>query len=562
MAHAPAVEQSGHGAGHAEHHEGFVMHGAWKWWHYFTFNTDHKVIGIQYITVTFLFFLLGGILALLVRTELAQPGSQYYSGTEYNRLFTMHATIMIFLWVIPVLAGLANYIVPLQIGANDMAFPKLNAVSFWLIVIGGLLLCSSFLVGAPEAGWTAYPPLSLLGGDGQTIWAISIIILGFSSIFGGVNFLTTIARMRTPGMGWFELPLFTWSIVATSIIQVLGTPVIASALFLLAVERIFHANFFNVAQGGDPLMWQHLFWFYSHPAVYVMVLPAMGVVSDVLPVFSRKPIFGYKAIAFSSLAICFLGFTVWAHHMFTSGMNPWMTVPFMITSMVIAVPTGVKIFGWLGTIWQGKLRFDSAMLFALGFISLFVLGGISGVVLASVPVDIHVHDTYFVVAHLHYVLFGGSVTAIYAGIYYWFPKITGRKLNETWGKLHFWLHFIGFHTTFLVMHVSGLLGMPRRVADYDPQFYAMNLIATIGAYLLGTSTLPFMWNVAVSLFKGEVAGDNPWDAKTLEWQTSSPPSIFNWDETHQPHVGGGPYDYGRHTVSSSIPATGAAHGSD
>ncbi len=550
MAHSPAL---GHGADHAAHREGFVMHGAWKWWHYLTFNTDHKVIGIQYLAVTFFFFLFGGILALLVRTELAAPG-QIYSGTDYNRLFTMHATIMIFLWVIPVLAGFANYVVPLQIGAHDMAFPKLNAVSLWMLVIGGLLLCSSFLVGAPEAGWTAYPPLSLLGGDGQTIWAISIIILGFSSIFGAVNFLTTIAALRVPKMGWFEIPLFSWSIVATSIIQLLGVPVIAAALFLLAIEGIFGSNFFRVAQGGDPLMWQHLFWFYSHPAVYVMVLPAMGMVSEILPVFSRKPVFGYKAIAFSSLAICFLGFTVWAHHMFTSGMNPWMTVPFMITSMIIAVPTGVKIFSWLGTIWQGKLEFSSAMLFALGFISLFVIGGISGVFLASVPVDIHVHDTYFVVAHLHYVLFGGSVTAIYGGFYFWFPKISGRKLNETWGKIHFWSHFIGFHLTFLVMHVTGLLGMPRRVVDYDPQFTLLNLIATIGSYLLAASTLPFIWNVLVSLRKGEVAGDNPWGAKTLDWQTSSPPSLFNWDESHQPEVGGGPYDYGHGLLASSTAA--------
>ena len=555
MAHAPTIPQSGHGA----HHEGFVMHGAWKWWHYLTFNTDHKVIGIQYLVTTFFFFLFGGALALMVRTEL-MPGIDFLNGTQYNRTFTMHASMMIFLFVIPVFAGFANYIIPLQIGAEDMAFPKLNAVSYWMLLIGSIMLVSSYLWGAPEAGWTAYPPLSLQGAGGQTMWALAVIVLGFSSIFGAINFLVTVTRMRAPGMGWFQLPLFTWAMISTAIIQVLATPVLATGLFLLALERMLGANFFNVSQGGDLLMWQHVFWFYSHPAVYVMVLPAMGIVSDVLPVFSRKPIFGYKAIAFASLAICFLGFTVWAHHMFTSGMNPLTTIPFMITSMIIAVPTGIKIFSWMGTMWFGKLRFSSAMLFAIGFVSLFVIGGLSGVMLASIPVDIHVHDSYFVVAHLHFVLFGGSVSAIYAGFYYWFPKITGRLMNERWGKVHFWLNYIGFLLTFMIMHLSGLQGMPRRVVEYAPEFATYNAIATIGAFLLGISTIPFLINVFISLRRGEVAGDNPWEAKTLEWQTSSPPSIYNWDEDHQPHVSGGPYDFGFDGAHGAAPAMATVSG--
>ncbi len=530
--------------GEHAHREGLVRHGATRWWHYLVFNTDHKVIGIQYIVTTFVFYLIGGVLAMIMRAELAQPGMQYLTREAYNQAFTMHATLMIFLWVIPVLAGFANFIVPLQVGAEDMAFPRLNAFSYWLLLFGGILMLSAFLFSAPGTGWTAYPPLSLLDSPGETVWALSLFVIGFSSIFSAINFLVTIAQMRAPGMTWFRIPLFGWAIVATAIIQVLATPVFAAAMILLIFSRVTGAQYFVAIAGGNPLMWQHLFWFYSHPAVYVMVLPAMGIVSDVLPVFSRKPIFGYKAIAFSSLAICFLGFMVWAHHMFASGMNPSMTIPYMITSMIIAVPTGIKVFSWLATLWRGKLRFTTAMLFATGFVSLFVIGGLSGIFLASVPVDLHVTDTYFVVAHLHYVLFGGSVTAVYAGLYYWFPKITGRMLDERLGKVHFLLHYIGFNLAFLPMHQIGLEGMPRRVADYDPQFGAINLAVTVGAYLLAISTLPFLVNALVSLRRGAVAGDNPWRAKTLEWKTSSPPSLYNWDETHQPLVTEGPYDYG------------------
>jgi cytochrome c oxidase subunit 1 len=525
---------------------GLMRHGGRKLSDYFTFNTDHKVIGIQYIVMAFIFFAIGGTLAQLIRTELAASGTQFVGGSQYNQLFTIHGTIMIFLWIIPMLVGLGNYAVPLMIGANDMAFPKLNALSFWLLPPGALLLMAGFFVGGAESGWTAYPPLSAQTPVGQTLWALSLQFVGFSSIFGAINFLVTIFNMRTTGMTLTRMPLMAWAMVATSIIILLGTPVLSGALAMLTLQRILGTNFFAPAAGGDPLMWQNLFWFYSHPAVYIMVLPAFGIISEVVPVFSRKPIFGYKLIAFSSLAIAIFGFLVWAHHMFTSGMDPLLRVPFMVTSMIIAVPTGVKIFSWLATIWGGRVRFTTSNLFALAFISMFVIGGLSGVFLASVPIDIHVQDTYFVVAHLHYVLFGGSVMAAYAGLYYWYPKITGRLLDERLGKLHFWMTFIGFNITFLPMHTLGLQGMPRRVADYAPEFQPLNLVATIGSFLLATGTLPFLLNAVVSAFRGKVAGPNPWRALGLEWTLSSPPPIHNYPTP--PVVEGDSYGYGEQTT--------------
>ena len=529
---------------------GLVRHGGRKLSDYFVFNTDHKVIGIQYMVLSFLFFMFGGLLAELIRAELARPGTQFVSGSSYNQLFTIHGTIMIFLWIIPAFAGLANYVIPLQLGANDMAFPKLNALAFWLLIPGALLLLFGFWVGGAESGWTAYPPLSLQTGTGQTIWAIALQFIGFSSIFGAINFLVTIFNMRTTGMTLLRLPLMAWAIVSTSIIIVLGTPVLSAALALLTVSRVLGANFFQASAGGNPLMWQNLFWFYSHPAVYIMILPGFGIISEVLPVFSRKPIFGYRLIVFSSLAIGIMGFLVWAHHMFTSGMDPFLRVPFMITSMIIAVPTGVKIFSWLATIWGGKLHFTTSMMFALGFISLFVIGGLSGIFLASVPIDIHVQDTYFVVAHLHYVLFGGSVMALYAGIYYWFPKISGRMLNEPLGQVHFWLNFIGFNLAFLPQHQLGLDGMPRRVADYAPEFATLNLLSTLGAFLLAISTLPFIINVLVSLKRGAIAGPNPWRALGLEWTLSSPPPVHNFPVP--PVVDSDPYGYGERPIPPAI----------
>jgi cytochrome c oxidase subunit 1 len=519
-----------------------------KWQDYFTFNTDHKVIGIQYLVTSFLFYLIGGSLAEIVRTELATPDPDFVQPLVYNQVFTMHGTIMIFLWIVPAGAAFANYLIPLMIGAEDMAFPRLNAIAFWLFPIGGILLMCSFFVGAPESGWTSYPPLSLISSKwGEEIWIVSVLLVGTSSILGAVNFLTTILRMRIPDMDIHSMPLFCWAMLATSGLVLLSTPVLAAALILLSFDLLAGTNFFNPAGGGDPIVYQHMFWFYSHPAVYIMILPFFGVISEVLPVHARKPIFGYRAIAYSSLAISFLGLIVWAHHMFTSGTPGWLRMFFMATTMLIAVPTGIKVFSWCATLWGGKLNLNSAMLFGIGFLSSFLMGGLSGVMVASVPFDIHVHDTYFIVAHMHYVLFGGAVFGIFAGIYHWFPKMTGRMVNETWGRIHFALTFIGFNMTFLPMHKLGLMGMNRRVALYDPQFQDLNMVCTIGSYILAVSTIPFLINVLVSIWKGAKAARNPWRALTLEWQTSSPPIIENFEET--PVLWAGPYEYGIDTES-------------
>jgi cytochrome c oxidase subunit 1 len=525
-----------------------------NWRKYFTFSTDHKVIGIQYLVTSFLFYIVGGFLATLIRTELATPDSDFVSRETYNGLFTVHATVMIFLWIVPAATGaFGNYLIPLLIGARDMAFPKLNAVAFWMIPPGGLLLLSSFFVGAPGAGWTSYPPLSLMIDQaGEAIWIFSLLVLGTSTILGAVNFLVTIIKMRAPGMGLNQMPLFCWAMLATSALILLSTPVLAGALILLAFDLIVGTAFFNPTGGGDPIVYQHMFWFYSHPAVYIMILPVFGLISEILPVHSRKPIFGYKAIAYSSLAISFLGLIVWAHHMFTSGTPPWLRMFFMINTMIIAVPTGIKIFSWLATIWGGKLRLNSAMLFAMAFVSMFVIGGISGVMLAAVPFDIHVHDTYFVVAHLHYVLFGGSVFGLYAGTYHWFPKMTGRMVNETLGKLHFILTFIGFNLAFLPMHKLGLEGMNRRIAEYDPRFTTLNLVCTIGTYTLAVSIFPFLINVCWSIFKGKKAPSNPWNGLTFEWLTTSPPPPENFEV--DPILTILPYEYGTEEAKEMINA--------
>jgi len=523
-----------------------------NWRDYFTFNTDHKVIGIQYLVTTFVFYCIGGVLADLVRTELRTPESDFVSPELYNQLFTLHATIMIFLWIVPAGFGFANFLVPLMIGAKDMAFPRLNAVAFWMIPPAGLLLVSSLLTGdAPEAGWTSYPPLSLMTGQvGEGIWIMSLLLLGTSSMLGALNFIVTILKMRTPGMGVHQMPVFCWSMLATSAITLLGTPVLASALILLSFDLLAGTTFFNPTGGGDPVVYQHMFWFYSHPAVYIMILPFFGAISEIIPVHSRKPLFGYKAVAYSSLAISFLGLIVWAHHMFTSGIPGWLRMFFMITTMIISVPTGIKIFSWIATLWGGKLRLNSALLFAIGFVGTFVIGGISGVMLAAVPFDIHVHDTYFVVAHIHYVLFGGSILGIYAAFYHWFPKMTGRMLNEFWGRVHFALTIIGLNLAFLPMHKLGMMGMNRRVAMYDPKFTFLNEICTIGAYVLAVSTFPFIFNVIWSWRYGPKAGDNPWEALTLEWMTTSPPAIENFAKP--PVLATGPYDYGMNKAKTDL----------
>jgi len=504
-------------------------------------TTDHKKIGILYVTNSFIFFFLGGLLALGVRTELAQPGLQFLADENlYNELFTMHGTVMIFLFIIPMLVGFGNYVVPLQIGAPDMAFPRINALSFWMLPLAGILLFLGFVTGgAAAAGWTSYSPLAQdrpLGsvGSGQDLWVVGLILIGTSSILGSINFLVTIFKMRAPGMTLFRMPILVWTVLVTSVLVLMATPVLTSALVMLFIDRNYGGSFFDPANGGNAVLWQNVFWFYSHPAVYIMVLPAMGMISEILPVFSRKPLFGYKAFVFATAGIGALGFSVWAHHMFTTGS---VYLPFFsLMTFLIAVPTGVKMFNWIFTLFRGKLTFSTPLLFALGFLSMFLIGGINGAFSAAVPVDFALHDTYWVVAHLHYVLFGGSVFGVFAGVYFWFPKMTGRMLGEGLGKVQFVLMFIGFNLTFFPMHALGLAGMPRRIADYasDAGWNELNLAATVGGFLIAASVLPFLWNVFVSLRSGKPAGDDPWEGNTLEWATSSPPPPYNFD--HLPEI--------------------------
>jgi cytochrome c oxidase subunit I len=501
-------------------------------------TTDHKKIGIMYLVNSMIFFLAGGILALLVRVELAAPGLQFMDEAFYNQAFTMHASFMLFLFVIPILAGFGNYVVPLQLGAPDMAFPRINALSFWLLPLGGALMASGFLVsgGAAASGWTEYPPLSGsdYNGTGTDLWIMGLTLIGTSSILGAINFLVTIFKMRAPGMTLFRMPILVWTILVTSVLVLMATPVLTSALIMLFIDRNYGGNFFDPANGGLAVLYQNVFWFYSHPAVYIMILPAMGIVSEILPVFSRKPLFGYKAFVFATAAIGALGFSVWAHHMFTTGQ---VFLPFFsLMTFLIAVPTGVKMFNWIATMWRGQLMFSTPMLYAVGFLVLFLVGGLNGAFSAAVPVDFAIHDTYFVVAHIHYVLFGGSVFAIFGGIFYWFPKMTGRMLNETLGRIQFVLLFIGFNLTFFPMHQLGLAGMPRRIADYanGAGWSELNLAATVGGFIIAFAMLPFFWNVLVSLRNGKVAGDDPWEGNTLEWATSSPPPPYNFD--HLPEI--------------------------
>jgi len=548
-------------------------HGAHSWRDYFKVNTDHKVIGIQYVVTSFFFFFVGGLFAMLMRAELAQPGRQFVDANTFNGLFSVHASLLIFLFIIPVFAGLANFVLPLMIGAPDMAFPRLNALSFWMLPLGGIMMLMSFVApgGSFASGWTAYAPLAVTAPEGQVFFTIGVQFAGASSIATALNFLVTIITMRAPGMSFFRMPLLVWANFSTSLLVVIATPFIAVSQFMVFFDRSLGFNFFEPAGGGDVLMYQHIFWFYSHPAVYIMMLPGFGIISEILAVKSRKPIFGYRMMAFSLLAIVVLGFTVWAHHMFVSGMQDWIRIPMMITTAIIAVPTGIKIFSWLATLWRGVLHMDTPMLFALGFLTMFTLGGISGVLLAIIPVTIHVSDTYFIVAHIHYVLFGGSLFTIFAGVYYWFPKMTGRMYDERLGKLHFWTTFIFFNATFAPMHLIGIQGMPRRVADYAEQWAGWNLAITIMSMFLGLSALVFAYNIIASWRGGPHAESNPWRALTLEWQVSSPPPIFNFDAI--PTVVGGPYEYGVpgavHGVlkGAEVPqpagatASGAGHGS-
>jgi cytochrome c oxidase subunit 1 len=544
-------------------------HGAYSWHDYFRINTDHKVIGIQYVVTSFFFFFVGGLFAMLMRAELAQPGRQFVDPNTFNGLFSVHASLLIFLFIIPVFAGLGNFVIPIMIGAPDMAFPRLNALSFWMLPVAGIMMLLSFAApgGSFASGWTAYAPLSVTAPEGQVFFNIGVQFAGASSIATALNFLVTIITMRAPGMSFFRMPLLVWANFSTSLLVVIATPFIAVSQFMVLFDRSLGFNFFEPAGRGDVLMYQHIFWFYSHPAVYIMMLPGFGIVSEILAVKSRKPIFGYRMMAFSLLAIVMLGFTVWAHHMFVSGMQSWIRVPMMITTAIIAVPTGIKIFSWLATLWRGVLHLDTPMLFALGFLTMFTLGGISGVMLAVIPVTIHVSDTYFIVAHIHYVLFGGSLFTIFAGVYFWFPKMTGRMYDERLGKLHFWTTFVFFNLTFAPMHVIGIQGMPRRVADYAEQWATWNLLISIASFMLGLSALIFAYNMIASWRGGPHAESNPWRSLTLEWQVTSPPPIFNFDAI--PTVVGGPYEYGVpgavHGVLKGAeipqPAGATAHGS-
>ncbi|HEX4467713.1 MAG TPA: cytochrome c oxidase subunit I [Solirubrobacteraceae bacterium] len=503
-------------------------------WRSWVTTTDHKRIGIMYMVTTFVFFCLGGVEALMIRLQLGAPDNTLVTPQVYNQLFTMHGTTMIFLFVVPMMAGLANYFLPLMIGARDMAFPRLNALSYWLLLAGGIVFYMSIFFNPPEDGWVSFVPLSNITyspSGGVDAWIYLIHLTGLSSLIGAINFYATIANMRARGMSWGRLPLFVWTILTYSVLLIFALPVIAAAVTMLLADRHFSTHFFDPATGGSALLWQHLFWFFGHPEVYIMVLPGFGIISEILPVFARKPIFGYKAIAAATVAIAFLGFLTWAHHMFTAPVPEAVLVFVMLSSYFIAVPTGVKILNWIATLWRGTVEFTTPLLFCVGAISIFVIGGISGIFLATFPIDWQVNETYFVVAHLHFVLLGGSVLPIFAAIYYWFPKITGKMLSEGLGRLSFGLMFVGILVTFMIQHVMGLDGMPRRIYEYDNvghlQLY--NIISTVGAFILAAGVLVTIINAVQSLKKGVAAGPDPWKANTLEWFTASPPPANNFD---------------------------------
>ena len=557
-----ATTVHGHAA-HAEHEHhdlGFIRT--------YVFSTDHKMIAKQFLFMGLFMLIIGGALALVVRWQLAWPETPVpglgmiltetggvIEPSHYNMAFTMHATIMIFFVVMPILAGaFGNFLIPLQIGARDMAFPTLNMLSFWTTFPAALIMIAGFFVpgGHAAAGWTSYTPLSSVAqytgvNWGQNLWCISLFVMGVGSMMGSINYITTIINMRAPGMSLFRMPLALWSLFITAILLLLALPVLTSAAAMLLFDRTLGTNWFNPSQGGEPLLWQHLFWYFGHPEVYILILPAMGIASEILPVFCRKPIFGYHAMAFSMIGIAFLSWIVYGHHMFVSGMNPMLGLTFTITTMIIAVPSAIKTFNWLGTLWGGRITFPPPMLFALGFVSMFVIGGLSGIFMASTPVDIYIQDTYFIVAHIHYVVFGGSIMGAFAAIYFWFPKMFGRMTNNALGHVHFWLTIVAFNVTFFPMHIIGVGGQMRRI--YNPMQYEFlqhqqhwNVIMTVGALVLGFSQILFAINFLMSIASGKKAPANPWNANTLEWLAESPPPHLNWGP-RIPTVYRGPYEY-------------------
>lgn len=521
-------------------HENYLEEGGWKSW---LTTLDHKKIGIMYMATTMLFFAIGGIFAILIRLELLAPGP-LFSPDLYNKFFTLHGAIMVFLFIIPSIpASLGNFFLPIQIGAKDVAFPRLNLASYYIFVGGAVLAVAAILTGGVDTGWTFYAPYSIRSATSVILVTLGAFVMGFSGILTGLNFIVTIHKLRAPGMTFHRMPLFLWAIYATAIIQVLATPVLAITLLLLVMERALGIGIFDPAIGGDPILFQHFFWFYSHPAVYIMILPAMGIVSEVITVFSRKHIFGYRAIAYSSLAIAFISFLVWGHHMFVSGESDIANFLFSFLTMFVAVPTAIKVFNWTATLYKGSIDLKTPMLYALGFIALFTIGGLTGLFLATLSVDVHLHDTYFVVAHFHYTMMGGTVMGLLGGLHYWWPKMFGRMYPERWGKVSWFLIFVGFNVTFIPQFILGRQGMPRRYHDYLPRFTDLNVISTVGSWMIGVGMLIIFIYFIWSLFKGEKAPGNPWGGKTLEWQISSPPTAHNFETT--PTITAGPYEYGR-----------------
>ncbi len=524
------------------------------------YTLDHKRIGLMYLISVLLMFAVGGIMALIVRLELFTPGKTFLTAHQYNQAFTLHGAIMVFLFIIPAIpASLGNFVLPLLLGTKDVAFPRLNLFSYYIYVIGAIIAIASIVVGGVDTGWTFYTPYSV-ESQGKVIWMVfGVFVLGFSSILTGLNFIATVHKLRAPGITWSRMPLFCWGIYATALIQVLATPVLAITLLMLIIERAWGIGIFDPAKGGDAVLFQHFFWFYSHPAVYIMILPGMAIISEIIPTFSKKAIFGYKAIAMSSVAIAIIGFLVWGHHMFVSGQSQFASMVFSFLTYLVAIPSGIKVFNWVATMYKGTISLDTPMLYALAFIFLFTIGGLTGLPLAALSVDIHLTDTYFVVAHFHYVMMGGTVIAFYGGLHYWWPKMTGRMYNEKLARLACALVFIGFNVTFLTQFILGSKGMPRRYYDYLPQYQTLHQVSTVGSWILGLGFLIMVSYLLASLKVGALAPANPWGGLTLEWQTSSPPPLHNFEK--QPNTKIGPYDYGV-PVPPKKPGTleGAVHG--